>query len=116
MTPTRIAALWTIAVLTACSIPAAQLAPLEFDLFAIDKWVHIGLFAVFGILWTQAFPDRTWAVFAAGVAFGVGIEIWQGLLPIDRMPDPLDAAADVVGLMIGVPLGSWIARRGESNG
>lgn len=116
MTPFRLATVWTLAVLAACSIPAAQLAPLEFDLFAVDKWVHVGFFAVFGILWMQAAPHRAWVVFGAGVAFGVGIEIWQGVLPIDRMPDPLDAVADVVGLMIGVPLGAWVARRGESNG
>ncbi|WP_095510686.1 VanZ family protein [Rubrivirga marina] len=116
MTSSRIAIIWTIAVLAACSIPAAELTPPEYLPFAFDKWVHAGMFLVFGVLWMQAAPHRAWAVFAAGVAFGVGIEIWQGLLPIDRMPDALDAAADVVGLMVGIPLGAWIARRGESNG
>ena len=74
------------------------------------------MFVVFGLLWTRARPDHLWLVFLSGVAFGIGIEVWQGLLPIDRTPDPLDAAADVVGLIIGVPLGHKLFGREASNG
>ncbi len=116
MTPTRLAVLWTVTVLAACSFPAAEITPPEFLPLAADKWVHAGMFLVFGVLWMQAVPNRAWAVLAAGVAFGIGTELWQGLLPIGRFPDPLDAAADVVGLAIGVPLGGWIARHAEGNG
>lgn len=115
MTPARLAIAWTVAVLAACSIPASQLSPPTFLPFSFDKWVHVGMFVVFGLLWTRARPDRLWLVFVAGVAFGVGIEIWQGLLPIERMPDPLDAAADVVGLLIGIALGRKLFGRAASN-
>ena len=116
MTPTRLAIAWTLAILVACSIPGADLRPPSMLPFAFDKWVHAGMFLVFGLLWMWARPGRMWAVFAAGVVFGIGIEVWQGLLPIDRSADALDAAADVVGLMVGVPLGRILARRAEGNG
>lgn len=111
MTPTRLAVLWTVAVLAACSIPGSQIEPLQFTPFALDKWAHAVLFFGFGVLWTRAQPDKVWGILLAGVAFGIAIEIWQGLLPIGRSPDPLDALADAVGLVAGVGLARALARR-----
>ena len=103
-------------MLAACTVPASSLSPPSFLPFSFDKWVHAGMFLVFGALWMRARPDQPWAVFAAGVAFGIGIEIWQGLLPLDRMPEALDAVADTVGLVVGIPIGRVFVRRAESNG
>ncbi len=115
MTPTRLAVLWTVAVLAACSVPGSQIAPPEALPFAFDKWVHAGMFLGFGLLWVRARPQRVGQVLAAGVAFGIGIEIWQGLLPIGRFPDPLDAVADVVGLVVGVGLAVALGRRASND-
>ncbi len=115
MTPTRWAVAWTVAIFVACSIPGAQVQPPELLPFAVDKWVHVGMFVGFGALWTWARPDRVWEVLVAGIAFGIGIEIWQGLLPIDRFPEALDAVADVVGLGLGIGLAVVLRRRSAGN-
>ena len=106
MTPTRLAALWSLVILTVCSVPG-QAVPFELLPISFDKLVHAGLFAVFGALWLRARPGKGWAIFLAGTGFGIGIELWQGTALIGRSPDPLDALADAVGLALGLGLWSW---------
>lgn len=101
---TRAAIAWTLFVWGLCSLPSATIPAVSFLPFSFDKWVHAGLFAVFGALWLLARPGEATRVFAWGVAFGIGIELWQWMLPIGRLADPLDAAADVVGLALGIGL------------
>ncbi len=115
MTPTRLAVLWTVAILIACSVPGPALPETPQLSLSIDKWIHVAMFIGFGGLWSLAAPGRGWAVFAAGVAYAVGIELWQGALPIGRSPDPFDALADVVGLVAGVGLAALARRRRPSN-
>ena len=116
MTKPALATLWSVAILAACLVPGSQIHPPAFLPFTMDKWVHLGMFLGFGALWLHARPERTREVLAAGVAYGIGIEILQGLLPIERSADPLDAAADVVGLLIGVGLVVAVRRWRASNG
>ena len=104
--------LWSVAVLVACSIPGDQLVTPPFELLSSDKLAHVVLFAGVGGLWTWARPDRVGLVLLGGVLFGVGIEVWQGLLPIGRSPEAADAVADAVGLVLGVGLGRAFARTG----
>ncbi len=106
MTATRLALVWSVLILVLCSVPGESI-PVDASLLSLDKWVHAGLFAAFGALWLRARPGRGWAIFALGVAFGVGIEIWQGALPIGRSADVLDAVADVVGLVAGLGAQTW---------
>ena len=114
MSATRLAVLWTVAILVACSVPGPALPEAPETPLSVDKWVHVAMFLGFGVLWALAAPGRGWAVFGAGVAYAVGIELWQGALPIERSPDPFDALADVVGLVAGLGLAAWV-RRGRSN-
>ena len=106
MTTLRLAVFWTVLIVVLCTIPGRSM-PTQFLPFSVDKWVHLGLFLVFGVLWLRARPGRVWAIFAVGAAFGIGIELWQGALPIGRSPDVLDAIADIVGLALGLGLGAW---------
>ncbi|MDX1547864.1 MAG: VanZ family protein [Rhodothermales bacterium] len=98
------AILWTLAILAACSIPGSDLP--DPGIPSLDKAVHLGVFFGFGVLWMRALDGRVrrcagW-VLASGLAYGVFTEFWQGWLPFDRSPDPADALANAVGVMLGV--------------
>ena len=45
-------------------------------------------------------------VLLAGITYGLLIEIWQGVMPINRSFDLYDALADTVGTIIGIGL-AW---------
>ena len=102
---------WTFAILLACSIPGRDIPNLGFDLFEYDKIVHFGLFLVFGWLWLRALPGHLTYRFVwlglFGLAYGVATEIYQGLLPWERTPDPMDAIANILGLLVGFVVHEW---------
>lgn len=106
-----LALLWSLGVLAACSIPGNDLPDVRLLPFSQDKWIHVALFVGVGWLWLRAFPDRLWTILLGGVAFGIGIEVWQTLLPIGRSAELLDVVADVIGLVLGLWLGVWAQRR-----
>ena len=68
-----------------------------------DKLVHAFGYAVLMFWWAQAIVDQRWKLAIAIVFFGIGIEGLQGLTP-NRMPDPLDALANALGVLLG-----WLA-------
>ena len=88
---------WTLFIVALCSIPGDDIP--DVDIWGYDKIGHFVMFAGFGWLWARAAPKHAlgW-VLAAGVAFAGLTEIYQGLLPFDRIPDLYDALADVAGL------------------
>ncbi len=92
------AAVWTLAILAACSVPGEYIP--NVPVLSPDKIVHVLLFLVLGVLWGRAYPHRLVMVFLGGIAFGVFIEVWQQALPIGRMAEAADVAADFVGLCI----------------
>lgn len=100
------AVLWTLGILAACSIPGDDLPTPP--IASADKIVHFALFAGFGWLWMRAFPDgpvrATGYVLAFGLAYAALTEIYQGLLPFGRSPDPYDALANALGLLCAVLL------------
>ncbi len=107
--PTRahlLAFVWTVGILAACSIPGRDLP--KVDIVSFDKMAHFAVFAGFGWLWMRALrgpmPGRTWWVLATGLAYAVLTEIYQGFLPFERTPDPLDALANALGLLAAVLL------------
>jgi hypothetical protein len=107
-----LALLWTAGIVVACSLPAASLSPIEPALSA-DKAAHFGLFAGFGALWMRALcppasvtPARLrrqgGRLLIWGTLFAVGTEVYQHLLPLQRLGDPYDALADGGGLLLSV--------------
>lgn len=102
---------WTCAILAACSIPGNDIPDINFDLFEEDKIIHFSLFLVFGWLWARALPYSFMPGFAciglAGIAYGIGTEIYQGMLPWDRTADPMDAIANILGLLTALMVYSW---------
>jgi len=68
-----------------------------------DKVQHICIFIAFAWLWVRA-GRSVWWVLVAGAVYGMGIEVFQGVMPIKRSFDWYDGLADVVGTLIGVGL------------
>ena len=67
----------------------------------VDKAVHLALFAA--LAWTGRRAGLPVPALAVGlIAYAVGSEVLQGLLPIGRSPDPLDVVADTVGVAVGL--------------
>lgn len=101
-----LAVLWTLCVIAGLSIPGQDLP--QTSLLQFDKLIHVGIFVVFAWLWMRAIDSitrmRAGGVFAFGVIFAIMTEIYQGMLPFERSPDPLDAMADTVGILIGIAL------------
>ena len=97
----------------------------------VDKAVHLALFAALawtGVLWIDAAaerggdpqverqPGRRAGLPVVGLAAGLvvyaaGSEVLQGLLPLGRTSDPLDAVVDVVGVALGLVAVRRPARR-----
>lgn len=81
------------------------------DKLYVDKWVHIGLFAVLVWLWCWAMPVRTRKIFyivcIAGILYGVGMEFVQKYWTSDRSFDMTDMIADAVGAGAGLVFSLW---------
>ena len=96
-------------MLAACLLPGGYVP--DVPILSVDKLVHIGLFAVFGLLWLHGSPARRGTVVACGLAFAVAIEALQEALPIGRSGDVFDVVADALGLALAVGLTAWWDRR-----
>jgi VanZ family protein len=108
ISPLTLAIAWTVFCLVLFTIPGQDIPP---QLLSLDKVAHLGLFAVLGVLSMRALP-RIWPwVLLGGIAFAVGTELYQGLLPWERIPDPYDALADTLGLALGIGLFFLLPRR-----
>ncbi|WP_263790570.1 hypothetical protein [Salinibacter sp.] len=102
-----LATLWTVGILVALTFPTGSMPDAQAT--GLDKVVHAGLFAGFGILWLRGLcpPDterlsacfrrRGGMFFVGGLLFAVGTEVYQHLLPVQRMADPYDVTADLLG-------------------
>lgn len=94
--------LWLLAVFVLCVLPLSGLpAPWSFS----DKIVHALMYAVPTFALTCfARMTRYWLLYL--LAFGIGIELVQSLLPY-RSGDVWDAVANSCGVLLG-----WLAARG----
>ena len=101
-----LAIIWTIIVFIGCSWPGSGMPDMS---HGRDKWMHLAGFAPFGLLWSLAGRRTLW-VMAAGFIFGLLIEVYQGLMPIDRSFDLFDALADTVGTGLGIAA-FWVGQR-----
>jgi hypothetical protein len=121
--------LWTLFILGVCWVPAPWLGHAGVDeggwtwnIPHLDKIIHLGLFAIFAILWARVdLPRRSsgWTVslwiFGLGVILAILTEVVQDLPAIGRDSGLDDALADVAGLLVGFIL-SWLsAHRSASN-
>jgi VanZ family protein len=92
---------WAVVILALCTVPGQNLPDTE--IVSLDKFVHFALFYVLAWLWLSA-PGGNWkwiTVAAGGTLYAAFTEIYQGWLPWERTPDPLDFLANVAGLLAG---------------
>ena len=70
-----------------------------------DKYVHFLFYFLFTFLWGVAFgfskPKKNILIFVGAVAYGILMEIAQGVFTISRQPDILDVAANTAGAFMG---------------
>lgn len=98
--------MWAGVLFGLSSIPGSDIP--ETSVPSADKWVHISLYAVLGLLCFRAirgsFAMSPRRVLVAAVAlvllYGISDELHQKWVPL-RSPDPMDAAADLVGGILG---------------
>ena len=70
---------------------------------ALERLANIALFIPVGSLFLLLFGHRLWFVAVlCGVAFSIGIEVYQGLFLPSRVADPVDVATNGTGTVIGV--------------
>ena len=108
--PYILASLWTLAILLACSLPGDEIPKISLDLFEPDKIAHFILFFILGWLWLEALPltrKSRILIGAMGSLYAVLTEIYQGVLPLGRTPDPMDAVANVIGLFFAMGIYHW---------
>lgn len=98
---------YTLLLLDLTSMPSENLPDNDIN----DKTAHFVAFAGFAIVWLLVKADYL-KVIIAGIAFGIFIEFWQGILPesFHRSYEVLDMIADGVGTLIGCA-GFWLVGR-----
>lgn len=107
------AIIWSAIIFLLLAIPGSDL-PQEssfLDIPHFDKWIHMGIFALFVILWCRAL--RIWhpakklflnfiLVALAGIAFGYAMELVQKYFIPNRDYDLWDVVADAAGSLLGL--------------
>lgn len=83
--------------------PFARQGPL--GLFGIDKWVHVGSYALFAALLAYAYFAQTalalLTIAATTILFGIGVELVQSTIPWRTM-EFADVVANSIGAVIGL--------------
>ena len=97
---------WTIAIFVGCALPSDRIG---IDLSGRDKIIHTAIFLLFGLLW-RLLGYRAWQVLVAGLFYGFALEIYQGVMPINRSFELADGLADTVGTFVGVLLAEGMIR------
>lgn len=109
---------WTLLIMAVCWVPIGMFPtggggehPRAFP--HLDKVVHAGIFAIFGLLWLRALPGkaRFLVVAAAGLALAVVTEYGQSLPIVGRDGDVADGVCDVIGVVLAYPLFLLFFRR-----
>ena len=93
-------------------MPVTETGPRPFFIPNFDKLVHLGIFAVFAVLWMRAGPPigKARRVFLFGLALAIISELGQELPIVSRDANLMDTVADMVGVGVGLLAYSWLAR------
>lgn len=99
---------WAVVIAVLHAIPGHDFPELSFsDFFQIDKLIHAIIFMVGFYLFAVALAEQQKKTFIryliiSFVAYGLILEILQGLLFVERSADVLDWLADILGVFLGV--------------
>jgi VanZ family protein len=111
---------WTLVILFLCWIPRFYLGngenhPKPIFIPNFDKLVHMGIFAIFAVLWMRVGSSsrRGRWVFGAGLALAVITELGQLTPIVNRDCNVPDGLADTFGLVIGLFAFEWARKLAE---
>lgn len=76
-----------------------------------DKAEHAGAYLTLAILGAWALGGARWSLAVGLFAFGVGVEFAQATMGLGRDGDVLDAAANSLGIALGLGLARLIGER-----
>jgi VanZ family protein len=100
---------WTLVILVLCwwptrLLPVSETARVPFFTINVDKLVHFSIFATFAVLWMRVRrpAGTTGRVLLAGLVLTVVSELGQLVPAVGRDANLPDAAADLVGVGIGL--------------
>jgi len=111
MLPLAYARLWAaasaalIVVVIYGSLGAGMQVP---GLFGFDKLQHFGTYCVLAVWFTGLVSRRNyWKAALALVCLGLGMELLQQSMGRGRIGEPLDMAANALGVAAGVAVALW---------
>lgn len=93
-------ALAAVILLVLCVLPSEELP----DPGTGDRFEHTAAWFVLTATGYVLAPRRPWAIAAFALAYGAAVEVLQGAAPTGRHSDPLDFAADALGVAIALAL------------
>ena len=77
----------------------------RFKLLELDKLIHFIMYLILALIWglkIENFSERKIKISAYLILFGLGLEIFQHLLPFGRYFDLGDFVANSIGVLFGV--------------
>jgi len=104
------ALIWTLIIFILLTIPGSLLPPEPgFKIPDFDKYIHIGIFCVFVVLWSFYFAAKTdkknrsifFVLFMSACLYGITMEYVQKYFIPRRDFDVEDILADVIGSALG---------------
>jgi VanZ family protein len=104
---------WAVVIAVLHAIPGSDFPEVSFsDLFQIDKLIHAIIFTIGFYLFAVAFAEQQKKAFiryliVSFIAYGLLLEVLQGLVFVERSADILDWLADTIGVFLGV----WIFKK-----
>ena len=108
-----IAIVWVVVIAILHAIPGSDFPNFSFSyFFQLDKLIHAVIFMIGVYLFAVALKEQHKIQFLryiviSYIAYGLLLEVLQGLVFIERSADILDWLADTIGVFLGV----WIFKK-----
>ena len=108
-----IAIVWVVVIAILHAIPGSDFPKFSFSyFFQLDKLIHAVIFMIGVYLFAVALKEQQKIKFLryiviSFIAYGLLLEVLQGLVFIERSADILDWLADTIGVFLGV----WIFKK-----
>ncbi len=108
-----IAIVWVVVIAILHTIPGSDFPKISFtDFFQLDKLIHVVIFMIGVYLFAIALKEKQKIQFLryiviSFIAYGLLLELLQGLVFVERSADILDWLADTIGVFLGV----WIFKK-----
>lgn len=110
-----IAIVWVIVIAILHAIPGSDFQNFSsYNFFQFDKLIHVIIFMLGVYFFALAFNDQEQKniyslryIIISFIAYGLLLEVFQGLVFVERNADVLDWLADIVGVFLGI----WIYKK-----